>query len=88
MSKKFIMGFPIGQETVYIAVVSRKKEVYSDYSEMAKKLLLCDLMGDFVCLDSSTLDNSFTTNTKVVSILLFLVAEDITLKPYSVKLIF
>lgn len=51
MSKKFIMGFLIGQETVYIAVVSRKEEVYSDHSGMAKKLLLCDLIGDFVCLE-------------------------------------
>lgn len=83
------MGFPIVRARKSLQSCSEhKEEVSGDYSGVAKELLPCDLIGDFVYHDSSILDYSFTTNTKVVPGLLCLVVEDITLKPNSVKLIF
>ena len=59
-----------------MAAVSRKEEVCSDYSGMVKKLLPSELTGDFECLDSCLLGYRVTTNSQVVSVLLFVVVED------------
>lgn len=39
MCKNFTVGFLVGEETVYIGVVSRKEEVYRDYSGMTRNFL-------------------------------------------------